>query len=116
MTTYHAPDCDGTACAGCGHIKADGLWYPGPCPPNDAGAQQIRSEDVTPAQRELVREETATGYRYGTPAGWYVLARDGDGWALTTGYDGLGREHGYYLTVPAAEAAIDNDVRERMWA
>jgi hypothetical protein len=40
---YHAPDCAVYCCDGCGYIAADGLWYPGPCPPEDAPHQEARA-------------------------------------------------------------------------
>jgi len=43
-TIYHAPDCDGSSCDGCGFIDADGLWRPGPCPPDEQPYQLTRAE------------------------------------------------------------------------
>lgn len=54
------------------------------------------------------------GYQYATPAGSYTLTEsDGDGvWVLAT----AGGEVGRYDTVETAEAALNADVLERMWA
>jgi hypothetical protein len=41
---YHAEDCDGSACDGCGWIDGLGDWHPGPCPERDRPFQQERSE------------------------------------------------------------------------
>jgi hypothetical protein len=42
---YHAPDCDGSACDGCGWIDAEGTWHAGPCPEVELSYQAARAED-----------------------------------------------------------------------
>lgn len=41
---YHAPDCDGSGCGGCGWLDEHGRWWPGPCPPEHQPHQQERAE------------------------------------------------------------------------
>ena len=41
---YHAPDCDGSACDGCGWIDAEGTWHAGPCPKVELSHQAARAE------------------------------------------------------------------------
>lgn len=42
--TFHASDCDGSACAGCGWVDGLGVWWPGLCPVGEKPFQQARSE------------------------------------------------------------------------
>jgi hypothetical protein len=41
---YHAPDCDGSACDGCGWIDAEGNWHAGPCPEVELPYQADRAQ------------------------------------------------------------------------
>lgn len=66
---WHAPDCDGSSCDSCGYIAGDGLWYPGPCPPEDLPYQQDRAEG-TAGSEVWVLDFEANGPEGGDYDGW----------------------------------------------
>lgn len=57
------------------------------------------------------RVHAVAGWSYSTPAGLYTIAGAGCVWQLST----PGQVVGVYPTVEDAEAALDADVKNRMW-
>lgn len=62
--------------------------------------------------RPFVRAHSVAGWSYSTPAGLYTIAGAGCVWQLSS----PGQVLGTYATVELAEAALDADVKNRMWS